>query len=262
LLTQLAVEVAKTMRWQLLLGLRLTVQLDLLAQVLTSRLLNALGPVRAGDIWRIVVVNRVRERPIITAGSSVVIEKVFDGLLLGCLGLAVVGTLSSTRWEIIGLGAAVLLAGFVYLGSGRGAEWIPGWKRWKEALRALQRRSVLLGTPLLSLVSLSLGLFVNMLTLNAFGEAATLATLSMMLLAGYAVGALPGLPGQLGVFEVAVAAPLIASGMLPGTSLAVALALHGVVLGTLLLGGLLTLTLGLLRRADRRSSATGTVPAP
>jgi hypothetical protein len=70
-----------------------------------------------------------------------------------------------------------------------------------------------------------------------------------MLLAGYAVGLVPSGPAQVGVFELAVAAPLAAVGLAMPAAVTAALGLHLVLLAMLALGGLLALPLGLQSRS-------------
>jgi uncharacterized membrane protein YbhN (UPF0104 family) len=114
---------------------------------------------------------------------------------------------------------------------------------WGAALAYLRRPRLLLGASLLTAASLGLGCLVNVLALQALGLPASLLASGLMLLVGYAVGLLPSTPGQAGLFELAVAAPLIAIGFSPPTAVAAALALHAVLLAALLLGGLAALLL-------------------
>src|SRR5947207_8850722 len=83
LVLALTVEVAKTVRWQLLLGVDLARLPQLLALVFSARLLNAFMPFRAGDVWRIAFVARVERRHLVMAGGSVAAEKLIDGAALG-----------------------------------------------------------------------------------------------------------------------------------------------------------------------------------
>src|SRR5439155_12253222 len=76
--------------------------------------LNALAPVRAGDLWRIAFVSRVERRHLVTSGGSVILEKAFDGAALGAVGLLALGSnLPDRRWLLLlvaGLGAGLGLA--------------------------------------------------------------------------------------------------------------------------------------------------------
>lgn len=254
LVTQLAVEVVKTLRWQLLLGLPAAALPELLAQVLGARLLNALAPLRAGDVWRVAFVARTQHRPLVTVGGSVLAEKLLDGAGLGALGLALLGSAGSDLVPALLL-AAIALGGVVRVVGPRRPAGSPAWlERWTAELRHLGRPPVLLGVVALTVAGLGLGLLVNLLVLRGLALPSGLTAGATMLLAGYAVGVLPAGPGQLGLFELAVASPLVAAGFSPGQAVAAALALHLVLLATLALGGLLALPLGLLEQPQRRGA--------
>src|SRR5712692_5831137 len=109
----LAVEVAKTARWQLLLGVRPTTLPALLGVVFTARILNALVPLRAGDVWRVASATRGEGRPFLAAGGSVVVEKLLDGAALG--GASMVLLWSVGLSSLLALGACVGLVAAVAL---------------------------------------------------------------------------------------------------------------------------------------------------
>ncbi|HEX2987220.1 MAG TPA: glycosyltransferase, partial [Chloroflexota bacterium] len=88
--TAFAVEVAKTVRWQLLLGLTFGDLPRLLALVFTGRLLNVLAPLRAGDLWRVASAATSEGQPVLVAGGSVVAEKALDGAALAAAGIVLV----------------------------------------------------------------------------------------------------------------------------------------------------------------------------
>src|SRR5689334_22104873 len=77
----LSVEVVKTVRWRGLLGAPFAILPRLLTLVFGSRLLNALAPLRAGDVWRVAGA-RAERSPLVIAGGSVVVEKILDGAAL------------------------------------------------------------------------------------------------------------------------------------------------------------------------------------
>ena len=245
----LAVELAKTTRWLLLLGMGLGSLPGLLALVLTGRLLNALVPLRAGDIWRVASVVRAERRSLMMAGGSVVVEKLLDGAVLAGVSLILLGSVEvgGPRGAVAVL--LVLVAAALLLGLGlRGRPVL--------ALRALSPRleeirlwgnpRLLAGAVLLTAAGMVLGLLVNLAVLNALGLPVDVGAAALMLVSGYAVGLLPSGPGQLGVYELAVSAPLVALGVPAASAVAAALALHLVLLSVLGLGGLLSLPLGVL----------------
>jgi|GEM_PF-2070400 len=287
----LAAEVAKTTRWLLLLGMRLRSLGRVLALVFTARLLNALVPLRAGDLWRIASVTRVEARPLAIAGGSVIVEKLLDGIVLGSISLALIGSAQLLGMRAILLSLAVLAATAAILGLGlrRGTGATrPSWldrratavARILQAhlphrvkgggaaiLRALQCRRwcedygfvPMAGIGVLTLAGMGLGLLVNLAVLRALGLPADLTLGAIMLVSGYAAGLMPSGPGQWGVFELAVSAPLMAFGLPAASSIATAFTLHVVLLAVLGLGGLMSLPLGLLNRSHEAAALGGSV---
>lgn len=275
----LSVEAVKTVRWQLLLGMAPRLLPRMLALMFHARLLNALVPLRAGDVWRVALASRIEERPVIAAGASVVAEKVLDGAALGATTAFLVWTfgtgergiggleapsLSGARfastwlpWALVALclAAGVALAlGSIWSESGQRAIHAAGRagvRAVKDCLVAL-RGWRLFGAAALTAGGLGLGLLVNLTVLEALGLWGGLIPGLIILVSGYAVGLVPAGPGQLGVYELAVAAPLMAAGFPPASSIAAAVALHLVLLTALGLGGLLAVPLGLKGPLGRR----------
>ena len=244
----LAVELAKTVRWQLLLGVGATALPSLLGVVFTARILNVLVPLRAGDVWRVASAARGEGRPLLAAGGSVVVEKVLDGAALGGASLVLLWSVGLS--SLLALGACVALAAAVALAPrvGRHLRASARVRRWLAALAYLRDWRLLVGAGGLTLIALGFGLLVNLLVLYALGLPVTLTAGLVMLLAGYAVGLVPSGPAQVGVFELAVAAPLAAVGFPMPAAVTAALGLHLVLLAMLALGGLLALPLGLQSR--------------
>ncbi len=247
-----AVEVAKTVRWQLLLGVEPGRLPQLLALVFNARVLNALAPLRAGDVWRVVFAARIEGRHLVTVGGSVMVEKLLDAAALACLGLVVLGSVGPDLPRTAVAGLALL----VCLGIVVARRWHPlsPWLRQRAAdFRHLRGGLVLLGASALTVIGLGLGLLVNLFVLQALDIPMSLTLGAIMLLSGYAAGLVPSAPGGLGVFELAVSTPLLALGLSPAAALAAAVGLHLVLFATLAVGGLCVLPLGLLQQAMERS---------
>jgi glycosyltransferase 2 family protein len=245
MLLAILVELVKAARWLVLLGLPWRWLRPLFGLLLVSRLLNVVAPLRAGDAWRLAVVARATQRRLLTVGGSVLAEKALDGtgLLLASLlafGPSAIGgqVESSTALVLAGL-ALLVLVGLL----GR------RWRRAAWATRALVELSHLRrGRPLVLAASLTglelaLALLVNLLVLAAFGREPSAQATVLMILAGTAAGLAPAAPGQLGLFELAVSAALVGLGQPSNAAIAVALALHLVVLGNVAAGALLALPL-------------------
>ncbi len=242
------VEVAKTLRWQLLLGLPPADLPRVLALVIAGRLLNVLAPLRAGDLWRVASAAKGEGRSLTLAGGSVVAEKLLDAAGLGGAALGLLLPLGHRGLLGVvagGLGAAAALG---ILGMGVRTGQRLGLSRWLAGAEPLRdpRRLAAVGT--LTLLGLGLGLMVNLAVLQALAFPVGLTLGVAMLVSGYATALVPAGPGQLGVFELAVATPLIALGFSPASAVAAALTLHLVLLSMLLLAGLVALPLGLAGR--------------
>jgi uncharacterized membrane protein YbhN (UPF0104 family) len=244
-LLALAVEVVKTLRWQLLLGAPLAALPRLLGVLFTGRLLNALVPLRAGDLWRVTSVSCVEQRPIVAAGGSVVIEKVLDGAALGALVAVMLWQMSLATVLLLIL-AAVLLLGIALLPI---VERQVGRKvllaHCAAAIAYLRDWRLLGAATALTIAGLALGTLVNLAVLYALDLPVDLQAGLTMLVAGYAAGLIPSGPAQLGVFELAVAVPLSGRGLSYPAALAAAVTLHVVLLVMLALGGIVALALAL-----------------
>lgn len=250
----LAVEVGKAVRWLLLLGLPFATLPRLLGLLLTARLLNAVAPLRAGDAWRIASAVRVEGRPLMAAGGSVVVEKLLDALALGGVSLTLLGTagLGSDRLALLALAAGVgaVAMGLAGLLAWR-FRWWPALDRWMSALSQLRDARILATAAVLTVAVMGTGVLVNLAVLEGLGLLDGWAAGLVMLVSAYAVGLVPAVPGQLGIFELAVAAPLMVLGFSPASSVAAALALHLVLLAVLGIGGLLAVPLGFLGSSRR-----------
>jgi uncharacterized membrane protein YbhN (UPF0104 family) len=183
------------------------------------------------------------------AGGSVVIEKLADGAALGLLIAVLLWQFSPTTMlvSLLALGLVGALGGWPLVERRLG-----GRARLEERLAAIAylRDKRLLVTVLgLTVAGLALGTLVNLTVLYALGITPDLRAGLLMLVAGYAAGLIPSGPAQLGVFEVTVAAPLVAAGFSYPTALSAAVTLHVVLLGMLGVGGAAAVLLGLARRS-------------
>lgn len=239
----LAAEALKAARWWLLLGARAERLPALVGLLLASRLLNALTPFRAGDVWRVAGAAGGERAPLVTATGSVLAEKVLDGLGLAALGALLWPPGPGQRAALLVLGATLAAAlAAVWLLRARLRPWLSPLGFWRDG-------RILAGALLLSLGGLGLGLLANLAVLHALGQPELVRRGVIMLLAGFAAGLVPAAPGRVGVFEVGVAAPLMLDGVPPAAALAAALALHLVLLVSLVLGGAVAVPLGLARRS-------------
>jgi uncharacterized membrane protein YbhN (UPF0104 family) len=262
----LAVEVVKAARWALLLGSGVRVFGGLLGILLTGRLLNAVAPVRAGDLWRVAAAARALDRSLVGSFAAVAAEKALDLVAVGSCGAlfavllgAPLALSTDAAFSPRGIGAGLLgllaVALVLLIGVGSGRSRLPLLARGARSLRAelrFLRRGALLGSAALTLVAVAAGLAVNLAVLAALGAPLSPVAALGMLVAGYAAGLAPSAPAALGVFEIAVAAPLLAIGFDPASAVAAALLLHLVLLATYCAGAGIALAVGGRRWSARR----------
>jgi uncharacterized membrane protein YbhN (UPF0104 family) len=260
------IEVGKAWRWQLLLGVERTAFGMLLSLLFHARLLNALAPFRAGEVWRVAATSAGSTGAVPRSVGSIVVEKGLDAAALGVIGVATVGAvrtpccgeMSALGGSALALGVLGALMGLAWFGVGRtrGLSASSVGRRftqlWVLARRAAPERGTLLAVILFTVAAHGLGLFANLAVLRALEIQGGLAAAAIMLLSGYAAGLLPSGPGQIGVFELAVATPLAAAGMPPVDAFAAALLLHATLLWTFALGALTTAGWTLARHPGAR----------
>jgi uncharacterized membrane protein YbhN (UPF0104 family) len=245
------VEALKTLRWQLLLGAPLAAYPRLLAVVFTGRILNVLAPLRAGDLWRVASATYVESRPLVAAGGSVVVEKALDAAVLAAISVLLLWELSASTLVALALALALLaaMAALPLVERRIGRQRLLG--HWAAALAYLRNGRLMAGVGALTVAALALGTLVNLGVLYALGLPLSLQAGLLMLVAGYAAGLIPSGPAQLGVFELAVAAPLAAAGLAYPAAVTAALTLHLALLLMLALGGGFALALALWGWARR-----------
>lgn len=230
-----SVELAKGLRWQMLLGTQPPRYVQCLAALLAGQITNALSPVRAGDVvqvgWLAAVGN-----PLASGLAAVVAAKVLDALVLAAIALLLLGTsaLPHSSMEVLLL-AAMLLAGLcVAYRPGRVRGWlaaVPLSRKLRleavlDVAGQLRSPRVLLAVLITSAVVWAGGLAANALILEATGTSPTLDLAARMLVAGYVAGVLPAPPASLGVFEATVTLALTSAGVPVPAALAAAITLH------------------------------------
>jgi uncharacterized membrane protein YbhN (UPF0104 family) len=213
--------------------------------------LNALGPLRAGDVYRVAATARREERRLLAVGAALAAEKALDAAALALIAAVVLGVASVRLGWLAPLGMIVLAGGaLLALRRLRRDLWV--WLVARlAALQHLREPSTIAAVALATAAGMSAGLAANLAILLAVGLPVDPVGGTAMLVAGYAAGAVTALPGQLGVFEVAVLSALGAVGYEAGPALAAALLLHGVLLAMLGVGGLLLPTLVWTGRSHR-----------
>ncbi|MCA9551909.1 MAG: flippase-like domain-containing protein [Myxococcales bacterium] len=276
-------------RWSILLSPLAPVSWSTAAEVfVVGFMANNVLPARLGDVARAYVLSRRRSIPAAGTFSSVMLERIFDGII-------VVAFLNAVLWVappdgawikpvaylaalvFVGALAACAIAAFFeapmlailhrLLGRGALAERLCGLvERLGRGLHALKSPAQTAKVVALSVLVWSIEVVVYVLVARAFGlELPLLGLVLTMCLLTLGLVA-PSAPGFLGVFETVVVQALALYGVAGDEGLAYAVTLHLIhyVPGTLL--GLAFawksgLRLGELRAAARAPSAAEPCPA-
>ena len=242
----------RTARWRLILApsQRLPVR-TLYPPLMIGFMANNLLPARMGELVRAYSLNRAAGTPKTLALSTVLLERVFDGLtLVGILAaLAALGALPA------GGAPLALLAGVIFVAAAFGA-WLvisneslalrrlrfvtrpfpdalaelaeQKAQSFTQGLRALRRPRTLLAIAALSAIVWSAEALSYYTLLVGFGlAAAPSAALFMTVVVNLGI-MVPSAPGYVGTFEGAGIAALAPYGMPTETALAVAIVAHGV----------------------------------
>ncbi len=198
------VELAKALRWQVLMGAARPDYPRCLRALVAGQLTNALLPLRAGDVVSVGLV-KAEGGPLLAGTAALAAIKALDTLCLAGLAAAFLGTalLRQTRLGL-GLLAAVLICGLALA------------RDWR----------VLVSLVVTSGAVWTVGLAANWLVLLATGIPPSLDLVVRLLLAGYIVGLLPAPPVRAGVFEAGIAAVLNPAGVSLTQSLTAGVILH------------------------------------
>jgi len=241
-------------RWQFLLNAIKRVPLGYLTQLVTIGYMgNNVYPFRTGEILRVVLLGRYQQIPIAKSTMTVIIERVFDGLVMLTFILVSVNLLGITSPEIQAMARfgtplfLVALAIFFLLAARPnafrrvlhsvsrllpskmhslaervGEDMITGF----EGLRSPKD---LAGAIFASYASWSVQAVVYLMVAFAFSLDVNLATMFLVVGVANLAGLVPASPGQIGVFEFFVGLVLTAVGVNVTQAHAYALVVHLVI---------------------------------
>jgi hypothetical protein len=243
-----------SLRWQFLLRASGPVRLqDLIPLVAIGYMGNNVYPFRSGEVLRIVLLQRQHKIPMARAATTVIVERVFDGLVMLtfiAVALLVVDVTSPEVRRIAMLTAPLFLTAVAlfFIVAAR-PDWLrgilhqlgrfaPGRIRGMfsrladeitEGLRGLRSPLDLAGAVLASFASWMVEASVYWMVSFAFNLGVSYAV--MLLLVGVVnlAGLIPASPGQVGVFEFFVSLILIAVGIAEPQAHAYALVVHVVI---------------------------------
>jgi uncharacterized membrane protein YbhN (UPF0104 family) len=219
--------IAKTLRWRSLFQRHSQIPLfDLAGALLVGQLVNTAVPVRMGEVARASTLSGARPATSYTF-STIVAEKLVDGVILGLLALVTIGlaplpeAIRRSAVVIVGVSLVVLLVWLAFavargdrllarLENGR-LNWVARHGREPVVvIRRLLRGGVLLRIVAWSLVALGLGALTNYACLEALSLHPDWSASLAVLVIGQFGGAVPTAPGRIGVFQglcVAALAP-------------------------------------------------------
>jgi len=217
-----------------------------------SYLLNGILPFRLGDVGRAYLVSRGKDgsQPEVTAGaalSAVALERMFDLVFTGVLVLSLFPLIAGMAFgaqvlvTAVGLALVFFLALF-FLGSARvwimgtAAKFVQRFPFLRPALKVLDHfltgltevRNLRRSVPAFLLIVLTMILWAAeyWVVLRGFFPDAS-AFWGLLSLVGGLIGvALPSAPSSLGVFEGSLTVVLTMGGMMQGTAIAYAIAIH------------------------------------
>ena len=185
---------------------------------------NYIYPLRAGELIRIIALNRLARVPIGQGTASAVVDRLSDGIMLGSLILVVLALHSS---GVLGMGAVVWVVGFFLVGPSalvlfalwghrltglvvRASAFLPGllkeqtpawYAQALDLVRSYQRLRALLPIVGLTVLVYVLDILTLWIMFSAFGWSLPLTaalTLEVFLEAG---STLPSAPSYVGIYQ-------------------------------------------------------------
>ncbi len=272
----------KALRWQVMLGLPgADVPFnDLLLSHLSGQMLNALFPLRIGDLSRAVIIGREGPGWAFVLGT-VVLEKVVDIIWLALTFLLLIVLIPLPNWVgdfgWVLVGAAALMCAATFALAAYRQRLLPlaeklvnrlpaGWQRLRRFAAALvgqmrnalasldvlrQRRDLLLIALWSTLIWMA-AVLTNYLTLQALGLDLGLSA-ALLILVGLMVGiSVAAVPGRIGVFEWICVLALAVYGVEQAPALSYGLLLHVIVYAPVILLGVISFFI-----LSRRRSGAG-----
>lgn len=238
-------------RWQFLLNAVQRLSVGLLTRVVAIGYMgNNVYPLRAGEVLRVYLLRRMENVPITGSATTILIERLFDGVvMLSFVGVGVLwGGIDSeeirlvasigTPVFVLGLLALMLIAQFPQIAHallGLQARLLPSriatpvqhfGEQILAGLESLRRPSDFLGVLFTSYASRLVEALIYWLVLFAMGIDLNFGVALLVMGVVNLAGLLPTSPGQIGVFEFFASRILIAYGIADDTALAYAIVVH------------------------------------
>lgn len=242
------------LRWQFLLrAVKLVPLPDLISLVMIGYMGNNVYPFRSGEALRIVLLRRSHGVPIVRTAATVLVERVFDGVVMLTfivVPLLFVDIVSNELRQLMAVGAPVfLIALTVFFALAARPELLRGLVRWASrrmpdrigqiiasisedvisGIEGLRSPSDLFGAVVSSYGSWVLHAGVYWMVALAFGMSTNFWLMLLVVGAVNLAGLIPASPGQLGVFEFFASTVLVGAGVPEAQAVSYAVVVHVVI---------------------------------
>jgi len=219
------------------------------ATILVSQTANLVVPARLGDLIRIFILHHERETPYEIGLSSIVVERVFDVLMLAVLGLlALPFVLGAPPWIYPVIVIPIMLIGIFFLVlvlTGKLTAQNRIFAFLLRMLEGIRRASLSLRSIAVLGVSSLLIWMMDVLACAAvalmFGQEIPFAVIVLAIVVGNLVKAVPVTPGGVGTYEAAVALTLMIAGVGQDAATLIAILDHLVKNAVTLAGGVISI---------------------
>ena len=219
------------------------------ATILVSQTANLVVPARLGDLIRIFILHHERETPYEIGLSSIVVERVFDVLMLAVLGLlALPFVLGAPPWIYPVIVIPIMLIGIFFLVlvlTGKLTAQNRIFAFLLRMLEGIRRASLSLRSIAVLGVSSLLIWMMDVLACAAvalmFGQKIPFAVIVLAIVVGNLVKAVPITPGGVGTYEAAVALTLMIAGVSQEAATLIAILDHLVKNAVTLAGGVISI---------------------
>ncbi|GAB4345748.1 MAG: lysylphosphatidylglycerol synthase transmembrane domain-containing protein [Phototrophicales bacterium] len=243
-----------TLRWQYLLNAITNIPLKALYPLVCIGYMgNNIYPFRSGEALRIFLLWRNHDVPFIKGTTTVLVERVFDGIVM--LSFIIIGLIFSDvasdeiRQVLIVAAPIFLLASMTFFVLSTKPQWLRALVQFfnrflphhlhdivekisedvLHGLEGLRTPTQLVGTVISSYMTWMLEASVYWMVAWAFSLEASYALMLLVVGTVNLAGLIPASPGQLGVFEFFVSTVLLAAGVAEATALGYALTVHIVI---------------------------------
>jgi glycosyltransferase AglD len=204
------------------------------ACIFISQTANLIVPARLGDLVRVFILNHEHETPISTGISSLVVERLFDIVMVALLGLITLPfVLNVPQWIflliVVPLGAGALFL-LILIMIGKVSSKNRYIRLILTMLEEIRRASLnirsLFQFSVISVIIWLLDIAVCIFVVLMFGQQVSVPVVVLAIVIGNLVKAVPLTPGGVGTYELAVALTFQLSGMEPALAFIIAVTDH------------------------------------